>query len=227
MNVFITGAGRGLGLSFTRVYLEQGDSVYAALRGEETEGLSALLREFPDTLHVVKMDVSSTESCNRAADEITEKLDLIINNAAIQNADSKKELTDCDLDGALLEYNVNALGPLRVVKAFLGHLREGSIVANISSEAGSIATNWRKTEYGYCMSKAALNRGTVILGEYLKDRKVTVMAIHPGWLKTDMGGKGAMHDPDENARILMEYIDAYKESEDTPFIDFEGQIFPW
>ena len=227
MNVLVTGAGRGLGLSFVRVYLEKGDRVFAGVRGEASQGLSALLEEFPNMLSVIPLDVTSTDSCREAAAKVTDKLDLLINNAAVQNEDSKKELPDCDLDAALMEYNVNALGPLRVVKEFLAHFHEGSIIANISSEAGSIAANWRKAEYGYTMSKAALNRGTVILGEYFKDRKVKVMAIHPGWLKTDMGGQNAMHDPDENARVLMEYIDAYKDAEDTPFIDYEGNIFPW
>ena len=227
MNVLITGAGRGLGCAFVRVYLEQGNRVYAGVRGEPSNALLSLQKEFPDTLTILPLDVASTESCAKAAALVKENLNLIINNAAIQAKDSKCDLPDVDLDNALLEYNVNALGPLRVTKAFLGHLESGSVVANISSEAGSIQTNWRKSEYGYCMSKAALNRGSVILGEYLKDRKIKVMVIHPGWLRTDMGGENAMHDPHENARILMEYIDAYKDAEDTPFFDFDGQIFPW
>ena len=227
MKVLITGAGRGLGLSFVRVYLEQGDTVYAGIRGEASEELRALGAEFPDTLCILRMDVAETESCRAAAEEVPAPLDMIINNAAVKNEASDKELPDFDPDGALYEYNVNALGPLRVVKAFLEHLHEGSQVVNISSEAGSIETNWRKAEYGYSMSKAALNRGSVILGEYLKDRRISVTVVHPGWLKTGMGGKNALHDPDENARILMEYIDAYKDAEDTPFIDYEGNVFPW
>lgn len=227
MNVLITGAGRGLGTAFVRVYLEEGNRVYAGVRKEPGDALRSLREEFPDTLTVLPLDVTSTESCQAAAKTVEGKIDLIVNNAAVQAKDSKCDLPDCDLDGALLEYNVNAIGPLRVAKAFLDHLKEGSIIANISSEAGSIQTNWRKSEYGYCMSKAALNRGSVILGEYLKDKGIKVMCIHPGWLRTDMGGENAIHEPNENARVLMEYIDAYKDAEDTPFFDFEGQIFPW
>lgn len=227
MNVLITGAGRGLGTAFTRVYLEEGNRVWALIRKDPSAELLRLKEEFGENLSFIKADVSSTEEVNRAGAEFSEHLDLIVNNAAVQNEDSKKDLSDVDLDAALNEYNINAIGPLRVAKAFLPHMGEGGVIANISSEAGSIQTSWRKSEYGYCMSKAALNRGSVILGEYLKDRGIKVMCIHPGWLRTDMGGENAIHDVNENARILMEYIETYKPYEDTPFFDFDGQIFPW
>lgn len=227
MNVLITGAGRGLGTAFTRTYLEEGNRVWALIRRAPSEALLALKEEFGENLSFITADVASTADCNRVGEAFCETLDLIINNAAVQNEDSKKDLPDCDLDAALSEYNINAIGPLRVAKAFLPHMGEGGVIANISSEAGSIATSWRKSEYGYCMSKAALNRGSVILGEYLKERGIKVMCIHPGWLRTDMGGGEAMHDADENARILKEYIETYKTAEGTPFFDFEGQIFPW
>ncbi len=227
MNILITGAARGLGLAFTRVYLEEGHTVYAGIRSDIGGELSALTKEFPSTLHPVLLDVCDTASCTRAASEIAEEIHLIINNAAIQEKTSKLLLEENDLDECLAVFDTNSLGPLRVAKAFLPHLKKDAVIANISSEAGSIASSWRKSEFGYCMSKAALNRGSVILGEYLKERGIHVMCIHPGWLQTDMGGKNAIHNPDENARILAEYIDAYKSAENTPFFDFEGQIFPW
>lgn len=227
MNVLITGAGRGLGTAFTRTYLEEGNRVWALIRRDPSEELLSLKEEFGENLSFITADVASTEDCSRAGNEFTEPLDLIINNAAVQNKDSKEDLFTCDLDAALSEYDVNAIGPLRVAKAFLPHMGEGGVIANISSEAGSIQTSWRKSEYGYCMSKAALNRGSVILGEFLKEKGIKVMCIHPGWLRTDMGGGNAIHEPFENARILMEYIETYKPYEDTPFFDFDGQIFPW
>ncbi len=227
MVILITGAGRGLGTALTRTYLEEGNRVYALIRRAPSEELLALKEEFKDNLSFIEADVASTEDCNRAGAEFSEKVDILINNAAVRNETFLSPLEEYDLDASLAEYNVNSLGPLRIVKAFLPHMEAGSLIVNISSEAGSLARAWQKNDYGYCMSKTALNRGSVILAEYLKDRDIKVMCIHPGWVRTDMGGEGATYEPMETAHKVKEYVETYKTYEGVPYINYDGTIYPW
>ena len=143
--VLITGTGRpyALGFNLVKRYLEAGDTVLASIR-RPSEALEELKKEYPDRLHILMMDISSTESVNAAAwqaEKLTDHLDLIINNATTASADTMKELPDFDLDLIAPAVNVGAVGPIRVLKAFLPLLRKsgiGALVVNISSEAGSI-----------------------------------------------------------------------------------------
>lgn len=133
------------------------------------------------------------------------------------------------MDECLEVYDVNAVGPLRVVKEFLGLIRLGTNpkIINISSESGSISTCGREKEFDYCMSKAALNMGTKLLSNYLKKGHVTVLAVHPGWMRTDKGGANADLDPYETACRLVDLFDTLQEKNTPIFIDNRGEAYPW
>src|SRR5262249_57807923 len=125
--------------------------------------------------------------------------------------------------------DVNALGPLRVVQAFLPLLRAGRspLLVNVSSEAGSIGPAGRDREFDYCMSKAALNMATRLLGNYLSGA-VRVLALHPGWLRTDMGGPHAALDPDAVAETVSERLLGDDPAPSSSlFIDHQGRPLPW
>jgi NAD(P)-dependent dehydrogenase (short-subunit alcohol dehydrogenase family) len=149
-NVLITGTGRpyALGFNLVRRYLENGDCVFASVR-KPSEALEALKKEYPERLHILTMDISSTDAVNAAAQEakkITDHLDLIINNATTASADTMRELPEFDLDQIAPAVNIGAVGPVRVIKAFLPLLKkspEGALIVNISSEAGSIGKCYR------------------------------------------------------------------------------------
>ncbi len=163
-HVLITGTGRpyALGFNLVKRYLEHGDSVFASVR-RPSEALEELKRDYPDRLHILTMDIASTESVNAAAREaerLTDRLDLIVNNATTASADTMKELPDFDLDLIAPAVNVGAVGPVRVLKAFLPLLKKsavGALVVNISSEAGSIGKCYRTFYLDYGTEKAALN----------------------------------------------------------------------
>jgi NAD(P)-dependent dehydrogenase (short-subunit alcohol dehydrogenase family) len=180
----------------------------------------------------VALEVTDTISVQKAASTVaqyTKSLDIIINNAAIHNASSFEQLERADIDDCLPVYNVNSLGPIRVVKEFIGFIRKSTSakIINISSESGSIGACTREKEFDYCMSKAALNMGTKLLANYLRKDKVVVLAVHPGWMRTDMGGSNADLDPYETAYRLVELIKGIN-STDTPiFIDNKGDAFLW
>lgn len=231
-NVLITGASRGLGLCFARKYLEEGDTVFAGARDINSPLLLKLHKAYPNTLFQIKLEVTDTDSIEQVAEIMksrTDRLDIIINNAAIHNDSSFEILENTDIDDCLQVYDVNSLGPLRVVKAFLPFIRksQSAKIINISSESGSISTCGREKEFDYCMSKAALNMGTRLLSNYLRKDNITVLAVHPGWMRTDMGGSNAELDPYETACKLVNLFDGIQDIDTPVFIDNEGKSYPW
>ncbi len=231
--VLIAGASRGLGYYLAQKYLEDGAQVLAGVRNPETGQMRELAEKYPDTLILLPMDVSDTSSVEKAAALAAERVDqihVVINNAGIHADSSFEPLERADLDDCIPVYNVNAVGPLRVAKAFLSLIPEhaGGLIVNISSESGSISTAGRKKEFDYCMSKAALNMGTKLLDNYLCDRGIKVIAVHPGWMRTDMGGQNAHLDPYETACKLAELFGRVDgKDRELTFMDNDGKAYPW
>ncbi|NLK74828.1 MAG: SDR family oxidoreductase [Clostridiales bacterium] len=232
-SVLITGASRGLGYCFARKYLEDGALVFAGVRDMNSESLNLLKQQYPDKLIPVKLDVTATSIINEAVkmvEKYTDHIDILINNAAIHSETSFEVLENADIDQCLEVYDINAVGPIRVVKAFLQLLKnsQAAQIINISSESGSISTCKREKEFDYCMSKAALNMGTKLLSNYLKKDNIKVLAVHPGWMRTDMGGSNAALDPYETACQLVYLFNQSNNQGDEPiFIDNTGNEFPW
>lgn len=230
--ILITGASRGFGMYLTKKYLEEGDTVFAGVRDTSAPLLEMLKEEFPDTLILVELEVTDTKSVNEAAktvEKYTKQLDMVINNAAIHNDSSFEILEMTNIDDCLPVYNVNSVGPLRVVKAFIQLIRKSDMakIINISSESGSVGDCKREKEFDYCMSKAALNMGSKLLSNYLKKDKVIVLAVHPGWMKTDMGGSNADLDPYETACRLVEMLSHINDLDTPIFIDNDGEPLSW
>lgn len=230
--ILITGASRGLGYCFVRRYLEEGNRVFAGYRNCNGEGLMALKQEYGDLLELVVLEVTDTASVQAAAariEQLTDHLDIIINSAGIHCDTSFDILEETNLDDCNAVYDVNAVGPLRVVKAFLTQIKKGTEpkIINISSESGSITWTGRVKEFDYCMSKTALNMSSKLLSNYLKEDNIIVLAVQPGWMRTDMGGPNADLDPYENAGKLVALFDRIKELNHPVFIDNEGKAIPW
>ena len=231
-NIFISGANRGLGLSLTKLCLEAGDHVFAGTRSP-SEPLSALGRQHPVALHQIVIDVSSEDSVLAAEKAVRREaghLDLIVNNAALLYRESATDpIERIDLDAAAETLDVNALGPLRVLKHFLPLLDGGPrrMVVNVSSEAGSIADCQREAWYAYCMSKAALNMASMILQNYLREKGVKVLAVHPGWMRTRMGGEDATYDAQESARAILALVEREWPMNGPVFVDHSGAPMRW
>ena len=235
-HVLITGTGRpyALGFNLVKRYLEHGDSVFASVR-RPSEALEELKRDYPDRLHILTMDISSTESVNAAAREaerLTDRLDLIVNNATTASADTMKELPDFDLDLIAPAVNVGAVGPIRVLKAFLPLLKKsavGALVVNISSEAGSIGKCYRTFYLDYGTEKAALNMLTKTLHNYFKnDPNLNILCVHPGWIRTNPGNSEAPLDPYEHAETLRLLFEARRHDKTGPiFITHTGEAYSW
>lgn len=215
----VTGANRGIGLALCRRLKERGREVIAVCRRSSRE-LDALgVRVESD------VDVTSDRAIDGLAGRLAAvTLDELVCNAGILRDD---DLGSVDLDEVRAQLEVNALGPLRTVKALRGQLRQGGKIALITSRMGSIGDNGSGGYYGYRMSKAALNAAGMSLARDLKSAGVAVAILHPGFVRTEMTGKGGNVEPEDAARQLVERLDGLTLETSGTFWHANGQVLPW
>ena len=230
--ILITGADRGLGFALVQTFLSSGHTIFACTY-ESGEELHSLSLDNYQNLFPIPMDITDENSVKNAAKRIADlssNLDILINNAGIHLETSRKPLEEADFDAMSAMFHLNTLGPLRVTREFLPLLRQGRLkrVINISSEAGSIEDcNWRKSEFGYCMSKAALNMQSKILHNYLSPEGFKILSIHPGWMRTDMGGPDADITASESATGIARLALQDGSEYDGIYFDYQGNPLPW
>lgn len=215
----ITGANRGIGLELARQTMARGDDVIAICRHVSPE-LKRL-----DARIVDGIDVGTDRSVRDLASLLAGvRIDTVINNAGIL---SRQSLDDLDWDGMRAQFEVNALGPLRVTSALSPMLNHGSKVAIVTSRMGSITDNTSGGHYGYRMSKAAVNIAGVSLAHDLKSHGVAVILLHPGYVSTDMTHHSGTVQPDESARGLLQRIDELTLESSGEFRHMSGELLPW
>jgi NAD(P)-dependent dehydrogenase (short-subunit alcohol dehydrogenase family) len=225
----ITGANRGIGLALTEALLKRGVFVFAGARHPDTASeLERLRAGHPELLQVVALDVASAESvsqCARMVKGIAPSLDILVNNAAIFLEETQTQLADLDADRFAQTVAVNVGGVARVTQAFLPALvgSKSARIVNISSGAGSIGDKSDHHYYCYGASKAALNHFTVGLAHELRPRGVTVVALSPGWVRTDMGGPGGELSPEQSGSAIAETILKLAPGDSGRFLDRFGQ----
>ena len=217
--IVITGANRGIGLELTRQLKARGDQVIAVCRKTSPE-LDALgVRVEPG---VEVSDDGSVTDLSKRLGGVT--IDILTNNAGIFRGESLDHMNF----GAIKEqFEVNALGPLRMTSAFLPVLRDGSKIAIITSRMGSIADNGSGGYYGYRMSKAAVNAAGMSLAHDLKSRGIAVGLFHPGMVATEMTGRNGIP-ADESARGIIQGIDTLTLANSGRFTHAgTGEELPW
>lgn len=235
-HVLVTGIGRemALGFNFVLRYLEQGDHVIATVR-KPSEALERLKLKYPDPLTVLVMELSSTESVNAAAEEaakVVPCIDLIINNAVTTSPDTNKELEDFNLDDIAGVIDVDAVGPLRVIKAFMPLMKkcpDTALIVNIFSEAGSIGKCYRSTYIDYGMAKAAMNMSTMTMRNKFKDDpKMNIICVHPGCMHTNEGNAKAPFEPYDHAETMRLMFEEKRHDKEGPvFVTYSGEQYPW
>lgn len=228
--VLVTGANRGLGLEFARQYAADGWRVFAACRDPgSASGLRELAAASGGKVRVLAMDVADGASVGTAAAQLrAEPIDLLLNNAGVGNP-AGKTLGSLDYPGWMNVLNVNVLGPARVVEAFLGNVEKGGgkRIVTITSRMGSIADNSSGGSYPYRSSKAAVNMVARSLSLDLAPRGITCVVLHPGWVRTDMGGSGGKLSPAESVSALRRLIDGLGPGDAGKFFDYDGSEIPW
>ncbi len=218
-NIVITGANRGIGLSLTKHYQQQGCQVFAACRNSSPE------LDASGASVIAGIDVSDDASIAQLAAELnTIAIDLLINNAGILR---NEVLGNIDYDSIQNQFNVNTLGPLKVTEALKNNFSNKAKLAMITSRMGSIADNTSGGRYGYRISKAALNAATMSLTHDLKPQGVAVVIIHPGLVGTEMiGGHGDIT-PDQAAQNIAQRIEELNIENTGTFWHSNGQVLPW
>lgn len=230
-NILITGANRGIGFELTQMLAKRGERVFATCRRpEEADALQKLSVRYSAHVCIVQLDVADDASVAAALQAVsrqTQSLDWLLNNAGINE---EHRFANFDADQMLRTLNVNAVGAMRVSHTFVDLLRRGErpLLVNVSSQLGSL-TKARKRwgNYSYNASKAALNMITRHLSFDLANDGITVIALHPGWVQTDMGGKSAAVTLPDSAAGIINVLDNLTPEDNGRFYTYKGDIHPW
>ena len=221
--VLITGANRGLGLEFARRFDALGYNVIGTARKP------ARAIELSDLgVRVEQLDVTDEASVAALAESLDGvTIDILINNAGYFDR-TNGTLAEMDFADMEKTFAVNAIGPLRVTRALLPNLQAGAgkTVVNISSQMGSVGTNGGGY-YSYRASKAALNQLTVTLSLELAEQGFTCVVLHPGWVRTRMGGENATFSPEESVEGMMTVIGTLTPADTGHFLGLHGKEIPW
>jgi NAD(P)-dependent dehydrogenase (short-subunit alcohol dehydrogenase family) len=236
--IMITGSSRGLGFELVRQLLDNGDKIIACNRNPSRyPELLELKGKFDDKLILIDLDVSDKDSIDNAFTIVCQEidgLDILINNAGIRFGAEEKyndELGKLYKENFERIFNVNTIAPVLIVEKFLPLIKNGKdpIIVNISSTSGSIGRRTRKGGgYSYSASKAALNMITKTLSLDLQEDGVTVVSIHPGWVKTTMEyTENAPLTTYESIKGIRKVVDNLSIEETGKFFDWEGNELPW
>ena len=227
MRYLITGANRGIGLEFVKQLTKRGDSIIATARDlSAAEELSALAKEH-DNLRLVSLDISDDASIAKLAADLSEPIDVLINNAGCYG--NSGTFPNINFELIARDYQINAIGTLKVCSALLDNVKAGDkkIIASISSKMGSIGDNSGGGAYGYRMSKVGLNMASRSMSRDLQNAGVSVFVLHPGWVQTDMGGANAMITPTQSVEGMLRTIDVATMEHSGRFWEWNGNEIPW
>ena len=229
--VLITGSNRGLGLEWVRQSAGRGWRVFATCRDPDSAVDLHDLADRDTSVSLHRLDVTDASQVDDLAQSLRdEAIDLLVNNAGVYferwGKDSVGSIRYEDWEET---FRVNTLGPMRVTEALLPQLArsERPLVLAITSHMGSIADIEAPRDYAYRSSKAALNAAMHGFACELKLRGIGVLLLHPGWVRTRMGGASAPIGPEESVRGLHSLVDGYAPNLSGGFFRFDGTRMPW
>jgi NAD(P)-dependent dehydrogenase (short-subunit alcohol dehydrogenase family) len=223
--ILITGTNRGIGLEMARQALAKGWTVYGSARGEVTDP-DAHICHHPN-FHDLQFDVTEHSAVRAAAGAIDAPIDILINNAGIIGPERQSTL-DMDFDGFAKTLAVNTLAPLAVAQAFLPHLKRSSSprILTVSSWMGSLS-HAKSDRIAYRASKAAVNKVMQGLATDLAPMGIAVANLHPGWVRTDMGGAAADIDPATSAGGILRIAEGLTLEGTGRFYNWDGSELAW
>jgi NAD(P)-dependent dehydrogenase (short-subunit alcohol dehydrogenase family) len=220
----IIGASRGLGLGLVQRLTEQGWTVTATVRDQQKAND---LKAVPG-VHIETLDMDSIASLDALKQSLQGQVfDALFVNAGIMGPQhqSAEQATAAELGQLFL---TNAVAPIRLAERFVGQVRPGSgVLAFMSSWLGSVACPDGAEMALYKASKAALNSMTNTFVTQLGEQRPTVLSMHPGWVRTAMGGDNAPLDVETSTRGLVEQLNAYAGKGGHHFIDYRGEVIAW
>lgn len=224
--ILVTGANRGLGLEFVRQFLNRGDHVIATCRNPDTaDQLHDLQNLGP--VEIYQLDVGNPDQVNTLQKQLAHlPIDILINNAGIWRG---SQLDHISIDEWMESFRINSIAPIHMIQTFLPNLEAGKDkkVISITSKMGSIDDNTSGGSYIYRSSKTALNSAMQSMRHDLTPQGIATCTLHPGWVRTDMGGPGGWIDVQESVSGMIKVIDQLSLKKTGQYIDYAGKIIPW
>jgi len=248
-NIVITGGNRGIGLELVKQLLTRfkPDNLFVTYRDPASSKELLELDSKTANLHAVVLDVRETEKYDElvAKVEATTKgagVNLLINNSAVLNRENNGSLSQLLKDDLMYQFEVNTVAPMMLCKAFLPLLEKASdqaggegvapgisraVILNISSNVGSVGDNTSGGMYGYRTSKTALNQASKNMSIELLPKGILVIPLHPGWVKTQMGGANALIETQESVGGILNVLEKLDENTTGHFMRFDGKEASW
>ncbi|KAL5119238.1 hypothetical protein ACEQ8H_002949 [Pleosporales sp. CAS-2024a] len=233
---FLTGANRGIGLEFVRqLSSSSSNTIIAGVRSKSNDLTSlTALNQKHQNIYLIECDASSLDSLSSLSFRVAEilsrtgsNLDYVFNVAGINatSADTSLTLTPESLQAHM---QTNVFGPAKVVQSLKPYLARGATLLNMTSGLASLTVATDVTKCcTYSMSKAALNMLTLHQSKDLKSSGVRVITVDPGWVKTRMGGKGAMIEAEVSVASMLDVVNKLRDSDSGKFYRYDGSIVPW
>tara|TARA_B100000959_G_scaffold126616_1_gene132967 strand:+ start:7699 stop:8391 length:693 start_codon:yes stop_codon:yes gene_type:complete len=227
--VLITGANRGIGLEFVKHYLNRGDQVIGTYRNITSSDELIQMDDVHDSLQTLTLDVSSDKSLKNFPNQLNDiTIDIFINNAGVFGP-RNSVFNNVDEKTWISTLRVNTIAPLLLTQLIIENLRKSSVkkLIYITSKMSSIDDNKGGGSYVYRSSKTALNAVVKSISVDLADDGMLVALLHPGWVRTDMGGPNGLIDTTTSVSGMIKVIDELEQSRSGSFFNYDGTEIPW
>ena len=229
--VLITGVNRGIGLEFSRQLAEDGWCVLACSRDlEKSDALNKLAAEYPERITLYALDVADHGQIKKLSQTLANKpIDLLINNAGVFPDINERSFGQTDYDAWAYAFLVNTMAPLKMAEAFITQIAQSNrkTIVTITSKMGSVADNGRGGSYIYRSSQSAVNMVVKSIAIDLKSNGIISVLLHPGWVRTDMGGPSGLISVEQSVSGMLSVIREVTSTDSGKFIAYDGQIIPW
>ncbi len=227
--LLITGANRGIGLELCKQYLNEGWKVHACCRKPQKAKALSRLADTNKNLTLHKLEVTDEKQMDALKKALKGKpVDILINNAGV-HALGASQFGKTDAAAWEEAVAVNLIAPMKMMEHFVENvaMSDKKIIASMSSKMGSIDDNTSGGSYAYRATKAALNAVMVSAAQDLRHMDITALILHPGWVRTDMGGPHGEISVEESAQKLRKILDECEITDSGKFFDIDGTIIPW
>ncbi|MCW9048206.1 MAG: SDR family oxidoreductase [Gammaproteobacteria bacterium] len=227
--ILITGTNRGIGLELVNQYANNNWRVFACCRSPDNAPALQKLAEINGNISVHALDVSDSQQITALASELKNTpIDILFNNAGIYGP-YDANFGNTDEQQWLACFSINTLSPMKMSEAFVKHVASSQLktIVTMSSKMGSMSDNGSGGSYLYRSSKAAVNAVMTSMAIDLKPQGIKVAILHPGWVKTDMGGPNGEINTVECVLQLQKTLSALTLDNSGGFFDIDGSIIPW